>query len=143
MLGVLASSRNIAFLVALAFAVAASTCRHPVLAVLAAVQHPRRIWQVYGSLISTACIIVFPGGVGRQDVDDPRCGLPLVPLQNPDLSIPLAFLLGIIGTLTSSERGDPTVNAEMEVRSSPGSVARWRGGANAVEGGAAPLSPVR
>jgi cation/acetate symporter len=43
------------------------------------------------------------------------------PLQNPGLvSIPLAFVLGIIGTLTSSERGDPTVNAEMEVRSLTG-----------------------
>jgi len=36
------------------------------------------------------------------------------------VSIPLAFALGIIGTLTSKDTGDPAVNAEMEVRSLTG-----------------------
>ena len=36
------------------------------------------------------------------------------------VSIPLAFLLGVVGTLTSSEHGDPAGNAEMEVRSLTG-----------------------
>ena len=36
------------------------------------------------------------------------------------MSIPLAFILGIVGTLTSPERGDPELDAEMEVRSLTG-----------------------
>ena len=36
------------------------------------------------------------------------------------MSIPLAFLLGIVGTLTSRDSGDPEVDAEMEVRSLTG-----------------------
>lgn len=36
------------------------------------------------------------------------------------MPIPLAFILGIVGTLTSPERGDPERNAEMEVRSLTG-----------------------
>jgi cation/acetate symporter len=32
----------------------------------------------------------------------------------------LAFILGIMGTLTSSERGDPEINAEFEVRALTG-----------------------
>ena len=36
------------------------------------------------------------------------------------VSIPLAFILGIVGTLTSPDRGDPEINAEFEVRSLTG-----------------------
>jgi cation/acetate symporter len=43
------------------------------------------------------------------------------PLANPGIvSIPLAFLLGIVGTLTSRDHGDPEINAEFEVRSLTG-----------------------
>jgi cation/acetate symporter len=43
------------------------------------------------------------------------------PLANPGIvSIPLAFVLGIVGTLASRDRGDPALNAEMEVRSLTG-----------------------
>jgi cation/acetate symporter len=43
------------------------------------------------------------------------------PLANPGIvSIPLAFLLGYIGTVTSPDTGDPELNAEMEVRSLTG-----------------------
>jgi cation/acetate symporter len=43
------------------------------------------------------------------------------PLSNPGIvSIPLAFVLGIVGTLTSSDRGDPERSAEMEVRALTG-----------------------
>ena len=43
------------------------------------------------------------------------------PLANPGIvSIPLAFLLGIVGTLTSTDRGDPNINAEFEVRALTG-----------------------
>ena len=36
------------------------------------------------------------------------------------MAIPLAFVLGIVGTLTSSDRGDPELNAEFEVRALTG-----------------------
>ena len=36
------------------------------------------------------------------------------------MSIPLAFILGIVGTLTSPDRGDPEINAEIEVRALTG-----------------------
>ena len=43
------------------------------------------------------------------------------PLANPGIvSIPLAFILGIVGTLTSPDRGDPAINAEFEVRALTG-----------------------
>ena len=44
------------------------------------------------------------------------------PLANPGIvSIPLAFALGIVGTLTTpKDRGDAARNAEMEVRSLTG-----------------------
>ena len=43
------------------------------------------------------------------------------PLDNPDIvSIPVAFAPSIIGDLTSPDRGDPELNAEMEVRALTG-----------------------
>lgn len=43
------------------------------------------------------------------------------PLANPGIvSIPLAFVLGIVGTLSSKETSDPRLAAEMEVRSLTG-----------------------
>ena len=43
------------------------------------------------------------------------------PLENPGIvSIPLAFLLGIVGTLLSKEKPHPEKFAEMEVRSLTG-----------------------
>ena len=43
------------------------------------------------------------------------------PLENPGIvSIPLAFFLGWLGTVTSREEGDPARYAEMEVRSLTG-----------------------
>jgi cation/acetate symporter len=36
------------------------------------------------------------------------------------VSIPLAFILGIVGTLTSADRGDPEINAEFEARALTG-----------------------
>ena len=43
------------------------------------------------------------------------------PLSNPGIvSIPLGFLLGVAGTLSSRDTGNPELNAEMEVRSLTG-----------------------
>jgi cation/acetate symporter len=43
------------------------------------------------------------------------------PLSNPGIvSIPLGFLLGFLGTITSRVKEDPGVAAEMDVRSLTG-----------------------
>ena len=43
------------------------------------------------------------------------------PLTNPALvSVPLAFLAGYLGTITSRQRGDEEFATEMEVRSMTG-----------------------
>ena len=42
-------------------------------------------------------------------------------VSNPGIvSIPLAFILGVVGTLSSRDTGDPVLHAEMEVRSLTG-----------------------
>ena len=140
-LGILANGQNIAFLVALAFAVAASANLPTILYSLfwKGFNTKGALWSIYGGLISSIGLIIFSPVVSgkpavatkRADVTsamlspsmftNPDIDFHWFPLQNPGLvSIPLAFLLGIIGTLTSSERGDRTVNAEMEVRSLTG-----------------------
>jgi cation/acetate symporter len=77
----------------------------------------------YGGLISTLVLIVFsPAVSGTKTSMIPGADFAWFPLANPGIvSIPLAFLLGIVGTLTSpSDRGDAAINAEMEVRSLTG-----------------------
>ncbi len=52
---------------------------------------------------------------------EPSVDFAWFPPANPGIvSIPFAFTLGIIGTLTSSDRGDAELNAEFEVRTLTG-----------------------
>lgn len=123
-LGILANGQNVAFLVALAFAVAAAANLPTILYSLYWKRFNTRgaLWSMYGGLISTIVLIVFsPAVSGTKTSMIPGADFAFFPLANPGIvSIPLAFALGIIGTLTSSETGDPAVNAEMEVRSLTG-----------------------
>jgi cation/acetate symporter len=123
-LGILANGQNVAFLVALAFAVAAAANLPTILFSLYWRRFNTRgaLWSMYGGLISTLVLIVFsPAVSGAKTAMIPGADFAWFPLANPGIvSIPLAFALGIIGTLTSSDRGDPVVNAEMEVRSLTG-----------------------
>ncbi|SDF71163.1 solute symporter family protein [Klenkia brasiliensis] len=133
-LGILAlqAGLNIAFLVALAFAVAASANLPTILYTLFWKRFTTRgaLWSIYGGLISCLVLIVFSpvvsGGpvnptTGKstslvQDVD-----FSWFPLNNPGLvSIPLAFFLGWLGTVISKERADVDKYAELEVRSLTG-----------------------
>ena len=77
---------------------------------------------MYGGLISTILLIVFsPAVSGTKTAMIPSVDFAFFPLANPGIvSIPLAFVLGIVGTLTSPDRGDPEVNAEFEVRALTG-----------------------
>ncbi|TEA03490.1 solute symporter family protein [Mycobacteroides salmoniphilum] len=123
-LGILANGQNVAFLVALAFAVAAAANLPTILYSLYWARFNTRgaLWSMYGGLISTIVLIVFsPAVSGAKTAMIPSADFAWFPLANPGIvSIPLAFLLGIVGTLTSNDKGDPGLNAEMEVRSLTG-----------------------
>ncbi|WP_111512042.1 cation acetate symporter [Mycobacterium kyogaense] len=123
-LGILANGQNVAFLVALAFAVAAAANLPTIVYSLYWKRFNTRgaLWSMYGGLISTIVLIVFsPAVSGAKTSMIPGADFAWFPLANPGIvSIPLAFALGIVGTLTSSDRGNPEVNAEMEVRSLTG-----------------------
>ncbi|BAX96597.1 cation acetate symporter [Mycobacteroides stephanolepidis] len=123
-LGILANGQNVAFLVALAFAVAAAANLPTIVYSLYWARFNTRgaLWSMYGGLISTIVLIVFsPAVSGAKTAMIPGADFAWFPLANPGIvSIPLAFLLGIIGTLTSDDKGDPGLNAEMEVRSLTG-----------------------
>jgi cation/acetate symporter len=123
-LGILANGQNVAFLVALAFAIAAAANLPTILFSLYWPRFNTRgaLWSMYGGLVSTLVLIVFsPAVSGAKTAMIPGADFAWFPLANPGIvSIPLAFLLGVVGTLSSSDRGNPAVNAEMEVRSLTG-----------------------
>jgi len=133
-LGILAlqAGLNIAFLVALAFAVAASANLPTILYTLFWKRFTTRgaLWSMYGGLLACIVLIIFSpvvsGGAvnpttGKstsllQDVD-----FSWFPLNNPGLvSIPLSFFLGWLGTVLSKEKPDAPKWAELEVRALTG-----------------------
>ncbi len=124
LLGILAAEQNIAFLVALAFAVAAAANLPTILYSLYWPRFNTRgaLWSMYGGLITTIVLIIFsPAVSGAKTAMMPNVDFAWFPLANPGIvAIPLAFILGIVGTLTSSDRGDPEINAEFEVRALTG-----------------------
>ncbi|EHB49983.1 SSS sodium solute transporter superfamily [Mycolicibacterium rhodesiae JS60] len=123
-LGILANGQNVAFLVALAFAVAASANLPTIVYSLYWKRFNTRgaLWSMYGGLISCLVLIIFsPAVSGNKTAMIPGADFDFFPLANPGIvSIPLAFILGIVGTVTSKDAGDPELNAEMEVRSLTG-----------------------
>jgi cation/acetate symporter len=123
-LGILANGQNVAFLVALAFAVAASANLPTIVYSLywKRFNTSGALWSMYGGLISCIVLIIFsPAVSGTKTSMIPGAHFDWFPLANPGIvSIPLAFILGIIGTLVSNDTGDPELNAEMEVRSLTG-----------------------
>jgi len=124
-LGILAMGQNIAFLVALAFAVAASANLPTLLYSLfwKKFNTTGALFSIYGGLISCLVLIVFsPAVSGSPSAMFPDADFSWFPLSNPGIvSIPLAFLLGIVGTyLGRGKPEDPYKQAEMEVRSLTG-----------------------
>ena len=123
-LGILANGQNVAFLVALAFAVAASANLPTIVYSLywKRFNTSGALWSMYGGLISCIVLIIFsPAVSGTKTSMIPGAHFDWFPLANPGIvSIPLAFVLGIIGTLLSKDTGDPELDAEMEVRSLTG-----------------------
>jgi len=123
--GILANGQNIAFLVALAFAVAASANLPTLLYSLfwKRFNTTGALYSIYGGLITSVVLIVFsPAVSGTATSMIKSANFHWFPLSNPGLvSIPLSFLLGVVGTLVGRrERGAEAGYAEMEVRSLTG-----------------------
>ncbi|WP_351229298.1 cation acetate symporter [Streptomyces sp. NPDC002133] len=123
-LALLARDLNVAFLVGLAFAVAASANLPVLLYSLFWRGFTTRgaVWSVYGGLIPAVLLVLLsPVVSGSPDSLFPGVDFHLFPLQNPGLvSIPLGFLAGWIGTVASSEEPDKAKHAETEVRALTG-----------------------
>ncbi|NEK96312.1 cation acetate symporter [Modestobacter muralis] len=133
-LGILAlqAGLNIAFLVALAFAVAASANLPTILYTLFWKGFTTRgaLWSIYGGLLACVTLIIFSPVVSGAPVNATTgkstsliqgADFSWFPLNNPAIvSIPLSFFLGWLGTKLSKERPDVDKYAELEVRSLTG-----------------------
>jgi cation/acetate symporter len=131
-LAIPAQKLNIAFLVALAFAVAASANLPSIIYNLFWRRFNTRgaTWSIYGGLLSSVLLVFFSPVVSGKT--DPTTGANLslfpagtdfswFPLENPGLlSIPLGFLFGWLGTITSNEPESIERYDELEVRSLTG-----------------------
>ena len=123
-LGILAMSQNVAFLVALAFAVAASANLPTILLSL--------FWKKFNTAgavssmyvgVGSALLLIFfsPAVSGLETSMVPGADWAWFPLQNPGLvSIPLGFLAGVVGTFVGKPDNLDDLQAEMEVRSLTG-----------------------
>ncbi|MBW0114957.1 cation acetate symporter [Pseudonocardia sp. KRD-169] len=130
--GILANGQNIAFLVALAFAVAASANLPTILYSLfwKRFNTSGALWSIYGGLGVTVILIVFSPVVSGKPVDAVTgksasmlqgVDFHWFPLDNPGIvSIPLSFLLGYLGTVLSKEKPNADKVSEMAVRSLTG-----------------------
>ncbi|KRE59232.1 acetate permease [Arthrobacter sp. Soil736] len=122
--GIFANGQNVAFLVALAFAVAASANLPTIIYSLFWRRFTTQgaVWSMYGGLASAIILIVLsPVVSGAKTSMLPGANFAIFPLSNPGIvSIPLAFLLGWLGTVLDKKREDTVKQAEMEVRSLTG-----------------------
>ncbi|MFI1220489.1 MULTISPECIES: cation acetate symporter [unclassified Streptomyces] len=123
-LGALARDLNVAGLVALAFAVAASANLPTILYSLFWKRFTTQgaLWSIYGGLTSSVLLVLFSPVVSSKPSSMfPDVDFAWFPLENPGLiSIPLGFLLGWVGSLLSKEKPDTDKYAELEVKSLTG-----------------------
>lgn len=123
-LGILAMGQNVAFLVALAFAIASSANVPTILFSLywRKFNTTGALASMYTGLISAIVLIAFsPAVSGSKTAMFPDMDWHLFPLANPGIvSIPLAFLAGVIGTYLGKPDNFDDLQAEMEVRSYTG-----------------------
>lgn len=133
--GIAAQGQNVAFLVALAFAIAAAANLPTIIYSLYWRKFTTRgaLWSMYGGLIISIVLITFsPVVSGKVDAKtgkslsmilDPNIHFNWFPLENPGIvAIPAAFLLGwLFSVLPSRARKENKwIGAEMEVRSLTG-----------------------
>jgi cation/acetate symporter len=123
-LSIFAQDMNIAFLVALAFAVAASGNVPSLVYNLFWKRFNTRgaVWAIYGGLITCVLLVIFSPAVSG----DPKAMFAdsdwsWFPLKNPGIiSIPAGFLFGWLGTITSREPEAEAAYSELEVRALTG-----------------------
>ena len=132
-LAIPAQNLNIAFLVALAFAVAASANLPSIVLNMFWRGFNTRgaVWSIYGGLISALGLVFFSPVMSGKGAD-PVTGKSLslfpadidfswFPLENPGLvSIPLGFFFGWLGSVTSKEPEAAEKYTELEVRALTG-----------------------
>lgn len=123
-LGILAMQQNVAFLVSLAFAIAASANLPTILYSLywKRFNTTGAVASIYTGLISALVLIALsPAVSGSATSMFPNADWAIFPLSSPGLvSIPLGFLAGIIGTYLGKPDNFDQLQAEMEVRSLTG-----------------------
>lgn len=131
--GIYAKGIDVAFLVGLAFAIAASANLPSILYSLFWPRFTARgaLWSIYGGLISAVGLIIFSpvvSGASSSLITDRHIDFAYFPLNNPGIvAIPLAFFLGWLGTVTDQRPADPARFARMQVRALTG-VGAERGG---------------
>ncbi len=122
--GIGAQGQNVAFLVALAFAVAASANLPTIIYSLYWRKFTTQgaVWSMYGGLGSAIVLIAFsPVVSGLETSMIAGADFSWFPLNNPGIvSIPLAFFLGWLGTVLDKNTESAVKQAEMEVRSLTG-----------------------
>ncbi len=124
--GIGANGQNVAFLVALAFAVAASANLPTIVYSLYWKRFTTKgaLWSMYGGLSSAIILIAFSPVVSGSETSmlkTEAIDFAWFPLSNPGIvSIPLAFFLGWLGTVLDKGTEDPAKEAEMEVRALTG-----------------------
>ena len=123
-LGILAMQQNVAFLVSLAFAIAASANLPTILYSLywKRFNTTGAVASIYTGLISALVLIALsPAVSGSATSMFPNADWAIFPLSSPGLvSIPLGFLAGIVGTYLGKPDNLDQLQAEMEVRSLTG-----------------------
>jgi cation/acetate symporter len=123
-LAIFAQSLNVAFLVALAFAVAASGNLPAIIYSLfwKRFNTTGAVAAIYGGLISAVVLVFFsPVVSGTATAMFPKSDWHWFPLSNPGIiSIPFGFLCGWLGTILSREPADERKYAELEVRALTG-----------------------
>jgi cation/acetate symporter len=131
LLAIPAQNLNIAFLVALAFAVAASANLPAIVYNMFWRRFNTRgaVWSIYGGLASSLLLVLFsPVMSGKGVIDGVNQSLlpasidiSWFPLENPGIvSIPLGFLFGFLGTISARETAAEVQYTELEVRALTG-----------------------
>jgi cation/acetate symporter len=124
LLSIPAQKLNIAFLVALAFAVAASANLPALLYNLFWKRFSTRgaVWSIYGGLITCVVLVFFsPVVSGSETALFVNHDFHWFPLSNPGIiSIPAGFFFGWLGTITTKDRDSEERYIELDVRSMTG-----------------------
>ncbi|MFM6968689.1 MAG: cation acetate symporter [Microbacteriaceae bacterium] len=123
--GIAANGQNIAFLVALAFAVAAAANLPTIIYSLYWHRFNTQgaVWSMVGGLVSTVVLIAFSPVVSgtEKSMLGEAVNFAWFPLSNPGIvSIPIGFFLGWLGSVLSNKSENAAKAAEMYVRAYTG-----------------------